>query len=158
MSPLEKEQLDEIHQHAVEEYPNECCGIVVGNPDHNNDNVVYRCENIQNKLHEKNPENFTRDARTAYNISALELQRLLSEASSKGRVFKVLYHSHPEHDAYFSEEDTKMALFDGESPIYPGTQYWSFPCIVKKFGIKHYLTGIQKQKLSNENLYNQGIR
>ena len=59
MSPLEKEQLDEIHQHAVEEYPEECCGIVVGNPDHNNDNVVYRCENIQNKLHEKNPENFT---------------------------------------------------------------------------------------------------
>ncbi len=123
MPPLEKEQLDEIHRHAVEEYPNECCGIVVGHPDHNNDNVVHRCENIQNKLHEKDPENFTRDARTAYNISALELQKLLSEASSKGRIFKVLYHSHPEHDAYFSEEDTRMALFDGESPIYPGTQY-----------------------------------
>ena len=123
MSPLEKEQLDEIHRHAVEEYPHECCGIVVGDPDHNNDNVVYRCENIQNKLHEKDPENFTRDARTAYNISALELQNILSAAGSKGRVFKVLYHSHPEHDAYFSEEDTRMALFDGESPIYPGTQY-----------------------------------
>ena len=123
MSPLDKEQLDEIHLHAVEEYPYECCGIVVGNQDHNQDNVVYRCENIQNKLHEKDPENFTRDARTAYNISALELQKLLIEASSKGRVFKVLYHSHPEHDAYFSEEDTRMALFDGETPIYPGTQY-----------------------------------
>ena len=123
MSPLEKEQLDQINLHAVEEYPYECCGIVVGNPDDNRDNVVYRCENIQNKLHEKDPENFTRDARTAYNISALELQKLLSEASSKGWVFKVLYHSHPEHDAYFSEEDTRMALFDGETPIYPGTQY-----------------------------------
>ena len=123
MSPLEKEQLDQIHLHAVEEYPYECCGIVVGNPDDNRDNVVYRCENIQNKLHKKDPQNFTRDARTAYNISALELQKLLSEASSKGRVFKVLYHSHPEHDAYFSEEDTRMALFDGETPIYPGTQY-----------------------------------
>ncbi|MEK9629709.1 MAG: M67 family metallopeptidase [Nitrospinota bacterium] len=123
MSPLEKEQIEEIHRHAEEEYPYECCGIVVGNPDHNDDNVVHRCENIQNKLHEKDPQTFTRDARTAYNISALELQRLLSEASSKGRVFKVLYHSHPEHDAYFSEEDTRMALFDGETPIYPGTQY-----------------------------------
>ena len=123
MYPLEKEQLDEINRHAVEEYPNECCGIVVGDPDHNKDNVVHRCENIQNKLHEKDPENFTRDACTAYNISALELQKLLSAASSKGWVFKVLYHSHPEHDAYFSEEDTRMALFDGESPIYPGTQY-----------------------------------
>ena len=123
MSPLEKQQLDQIHLHAVEEYPYECCGIVVGNPDDNQDNVVYRCENIQNKLHEKDPENFTRDARTAYNISALELQKLLSEASSKGWVFKVLYHSHPEHDAYFSQEDTRMALFDEETPIYPGTQY-----------------------------------
>jgi [CysO sulfur-carrier protein]-S-L-cysteine hydrolase len=123
MTPLDKEQLDEIHRHAVEEYPYECCGIVVGDPSHNDDNVVHRCENIQNKLHEKDPENFTRDSRTAYNISALVLQKILSEASSKGRVFKVLYHSHPEHDAYFSEEDTRMALFDGESPIYPGTQY-----------------------------------
>ena len=123
MNPLEKEQLDEIHRHAVEEYPYECCGIVVGDPGHNDDNVVHRCENIQNKLHEKDPENFTRDSRTAYNISALVLQKILSEASSKGWVFKVLYHSHPEHDAYFSEEDTRMALFDGESPIYPGTQY-----------------------------------
>ncbi|MBT5472631.1 MAG: hypothetical protein HOK41_18660 [Nitrospina sp.] len=123
MSPLEKEQLDEIHLHAVEEHPFECCGIVVGNPEHNHDNIVYRCKNIQNKLHEKFPEQYTRDARTAYNIEALELQKLLSEASSKGRVFKVLYHSHPEHDAYFSEEDSRMALFDGEAPIYPGTQY-----------------------------------
>ena len=123
MSPLEKQQLNQIHLHAVEEYPYECCGIVVGNSDDNRDNVVYRCENIQNKLHEKDPENFTRDARTAYNISALELQKLLSEASSKGWVFKVLYHSHPEHDAYFSEEDTRMALFDGETPIQPGTQF-----------------------------------
>jgi proteasome lid subunit RPN8/RPN11 len=38
-------------------------------------------------------------------------------------IFKVLYHSHPEHDAYFSEEDTRMALFDGETPIYPETSY-----------------------------------
>ena len=123
MFPLAQEQLDEIHHRAVEEYPFECCGIVVGKADHNNENIVYRCANIQNKLHEKDPKTYIRDARTAYNISALELQKLLIEASSKGLIFKVLYHSHPEHDAYFSEEDTRMALFDGESPIYPGTQY-----------------------------------
>ena len=70
---------------------------MVGHPNNNEEDVVYRCENIQNKLHEKDPENFTRDARTAYNISALELQKLLSKASSEGWVFKVLYHSHPEH-------------------------------------------------------------
>ena len=120
---LVKEHLDEIHRHAVEEYPFECCGIVVGKPGHDEDNIVYRCKNIQNKLHEKDPENYVRDARTAYNISALELQKLLSTADSQGMIFKVLYHSHPEHDAYFSEEDTRMALFDGEAPIYPNTSY-----------------------------------
>lgn len=123
MFPIAQEHLEEIHRHAIEEYPFECCGIVVGKADHNNENIVYRCTNIQNKLHEKDPEIYIRDARTAYNISALELQKLLSEASSKGLIFKVLYHSHPEHDAYFSEEDTRMALFDGETPIYPDTSY-----------------------------------
>jgi [CysO sulfur-carrier protein]-S-L-cysteine hydrolase len=122
MYPLAKDQLDEIHRHAVEEYPFECCGIVVGKPDQNDENIVYRCTNIQNKLHEKDPENYVRDARTAYNVSALELQKLLSAAGSKGLIFKVLYHSHPEHDAYFSEEDSRMALFDGE-PIYPEASY-----------------------------------
>lgn len=123
MSPLAQEQLDEIQRHAVEEYPFECCGIVVGKPDNNDENIVHRCTNIQNKLHEKDPETYTRDARTAYNVSALEMQKLLSDAGSKGLIFKVLYHSHPEHDAYFSEEDTRMALFDGENPIYPDTSY-----------------------------------
>lgn len=122
MYPLAKDQLDEIHRHAVEEYPFECCGIVVGKPDQNDENIVYRCTNIQNKLHEKDPENYVRDARTAYNVSALELQKLLSAAGSKGLIFKVLYHSHPEHDAYFSEEDSRMALFDGE-PVYPEASY-----------------------------------
>ena len=123
MFPLVKEQLDDIHRHAVEEYPFECCGIVIGKVGQNDQDILFRCTNIQNKLHEKDPENYVRDARTAYNVSALELQKLLSEASSKGLIFKVLYHSHPEHDAYFSEEDTRMALFDGETPIYPNTSY-----------------------------------
>jgi [CysO sulfur-carrier protein]-S-L-cysteine hydrolase len=131
MYPLAKDQLDEIHRHAVEEYPFECCGIVVGKPDQNDENIVYRCTNIQNKLHEKDPENYVRDARTAYNVSALELQKLLSAASSKGLIFKVLYHSHPEHDAYFSEEDSRMALFDGE-PIYPEASYFVVSVYDKK--------------------------
>ena len=35
---------------------------------------------------------------------------------------------------------------------------WLFPCTVEKFGIKHFLDGTRKQKLSNETLYNKGIR
>ena len=122
MSPLEKKQLDEIHQHAVEEYPFECCGIVVGHPNHNEEDVVYRCENIQNKLHEMDPETYTRDAKTAYNIDPQELLKVFSEIESKRMMLKAFYHSHPDHDAYFSDEDKKMALFDGE-PTYPNAKH-----------------------------------
>lgn len=31
----------------------------------------------------------------------------------------MFYHSHPEHDAYFSDEDKKMALSDLGEPWYP---------------------------------------
>jgi proteasome lid subunit RPN8/RPN11 len=37
-------------------------------------------------------------------------------------ILKTFYHSHPDHDAYFSDEDKKMALFDGE-PTYPDAKH-----------------------------------
>ncbi len=122
MFPLAKDQLDEIHRHAVEEYPFECCGIVIGKAGHNDQDILFRCTNIQNKLHEMDPETFVRDARTAYNIDPKELMKILKEVDSKQLPIKVFYHSHPEHDAYFSEEDSRMALFDGE-PVYPEANY-----------------------------------
>jgi proteasome lid subunit RPN8/RPN11 len=48
--------------------------------------------------------------------------KILKEVESKQLPIKVFYHSHPEHDAYFSEEDSRMALFDGE-PTYPEASY-----------------------------------
>ncbi len=122
MLPLAKEQLDKIHRHAVEEYPFECCGIVIGKVGYCDQDALFQCTNIQNKLHAKDPEIFARDARTAYNIDPVELMSILKEVESKQLPIKVFYHSHPEHDAYFSEEDSRMALFDGE-PIYPGANY-----------------------------------
>ena len=122
MFPLTEEQLDEIHRHAVGEYPFECCGIVIGKVGYNDQDIIFRCTNIQNKLHEKDPKTFVRDALTAYNIDPKELMKILKEVESKQLPIKVFYHSHPEHDAYFSEEDSRMALFDGE-PTYPEASY-----------------------------------
>ena len=122
MYPLAKEQLDEIYRHAVEEYPFECCGIVIGKVGHCDQDILFQCTNIQNKLHEKDPEIFVRDACTAYNIDPKELINILKEVESKRLPIKVFYHSHPDHDAYFSEEDSRMALFD-RKPIYPEASY-----------------------------------
>ena len=122
MIPIAKEQLEAIHRHAMDEYPFEACGIVIGEVGHNDQDILFHCTNIQNKLHERDPETFVRDARTAYNIDPKELMGILRESESKQLPIKVFYHSHPEHDAYFSEEDSRMALFDGD-PLYPQASY-----------------------------------
>ena len=85
-------------------------------------NHLQKPEQLQNELHKKDPGMFRRDARTAYYIDPKELMDILKQVELLGMVFKVFYHSHPEHDAYFSEEDRQMALFDGE-PLYPHASY-----------------------------------
>jgi proteasome lid subunit RPN8/RPN11 len=122
MFQLSKDKLDEVRQHALAEYPCECCGIIIGFPETTEKDILFRCTNIQNKLHAMDPKVHPRDARTAYNIDPRELMKVLKEAEAKRMSIKAFYHSHPDHDAYFSEEDRKMAMFD-EEPTYPGTTY-----------------------------------
>ena len=122
MFPLSKDKLDKVRQHALAEYPCECCGIIIGFPGTTEKGILFRCTNIQDKLHAMDPETHPRDARTAYNIDPRELMKILKEAEAKRMSIKAFYHSHPDHDAYFSEEDLKMAMFDGE-PTYPDAAY-----------------------------------
>ena len=118
MFQLSKDNLDKVRQHALAEYPCECCGIIIGFPETTEKDILFRCTNIQDKLHAMDPETHPRDARTAYNIDPRELMKILKEAEAKRMSIKAFYHSHPDHDAYFSEEDRKMAMFD-EEPTYP---------------------------------------
>lgn len=122
MIDLADDTLAEAREHALAEYPNECCGIVIGKPDDPKNDIVFQCTNIQNQLHEQDPENFPRDARTAYFIDPRELLGIMKKAAEQDLAIKLFYHSHPEHDAYFSEEDKLMALFDNE-PTYPDARY-----------------------------------
>ena len=122
MIPLSQENLAEIRKHSLEEYPYECCGIVIGFAESKEDDILFRCTNIQNRLHKMDPGAYPRDAKTAYNIESRELVEIFNQVQSKGMMLKTFYHSHPDHDAYFSDEDKKMALFDGE-PTYPGAKY-----------------------------------
>jgi len=109
--------LEAIDRHAAESYPNECCGAVLVDDD---GEVVRPITNIQDRLHAENPEKHPRDARTAYFMDPKELYAVLREAEE--RPLRVLYHSHPDHDAYFSAEDKARALAWDE-PAYPGAFY-----------------------------------
>lgn len=108
---LPRAVLDELYAHARAGYPEEVCGLIVAGEE------VRRCENRQNALHAEDPAAFPRDARTAYNLGAKDLFFLDKSLRSERKV-DVIYHSHVEVGAYFSDEDVRAAAPDGEL-LYP---------------------------------------
>lgn len=112
---LHRDIIEKIYTHALEEYPYECCGIVTGLVDRQ---TVHVCRNIQNQLHAQDPVRYPRDARTAYFIERAEFNGIVASAGARGEKVIALYHSHPEHDAYFSEDDLAAQTVFGE-PEFP---------------------------------------
>ncbi|MGH7927795.1 MAG: Mov34/MPN/PAD-1 family protein [Candidatus Binatia bacterium] len=113
---LSAKTLEKISHHAQETYPEECCGVIFAN------GVVERARglsNIQNKLHALDPITYPRTAVIAYAMDPKELEQAMAEAESAGARLKAFYHSHPNHDAYFSDEDKAFASPFGE-PTFPG--------------------------------------
>ncbi len=88
-----------IQAQAEREYPYECCGFVIGDP---NGEEVRPIANIQNEKHAANPAAYPRDARTAYLMDPRAQLAVLNEIDRRGLQLRVVYHSHPDHDAYFS--------------------------------------------------------
>jgi proteasome lid subunit RPN8/RPN11 len=110
-SELARAVLDEIYAHARAGYPEEVCGLVIGR------DQVRRCENRQNALHAEDKKTFPRDARTAYNLGPKDLL-FLARSLDTARPVTVIYHSHVDVGAYFSDEDARAAAPDGEL-LYP---------------------------------------
>jgi [CysO sulfur-carrier protein]-S-L-cysteine hydrolase len=112
---LTQEAWNEISRHAQETFPEECCGVVLstGGLDY-----IHRLKNIQNKLHALDPLTYPRTAAIAYAMDPLELELVIAQGDARGQKLKAFYHSHPEHDAYFSDEDKAFASPFGE-PTYP---------------------------------------
>jgi [CysO sulfur-carrier protein]-S-L-cysteine hydrolase len=118
---LRRDNFAAIKAQAEREYPYECCGFVIGN-----DAVeeVRPIPNIQNEKHAVDPVAHPRDARTAYLMEPRALLAVQTEADRRALELKLVYHSHPDHDAYFSPTDRQQACaFDPGEPDYPGTSY-----------------------------------
>lgn len=112
-----------IRAQAERDYPNETCGILIGpKSDQKKIQEIYPCRNVQDEYHAQDPVSFPRTARTAYFIEPRELLRIQREAREKGCEMRVIYHSHTDAGAYFSEEDQRIALSE-EEPAYPGVSY-----------------------------------
>ncbi|KPK34840.1 MAG: hypothetical protein AMK70_06570 [Nitrospira bacterium SG8_35_1] len=112
---LQRNVLERIYEHALREYPDECCGIVTGT---SRKQLIHLFENIQNRMHAEDPARFPRDARTAYFIDRGVFDKVIASADSQGEDVIALYHSHTEHEAYFSEDDVAAQTVFGE-PEFP---------------------------------------
>ena len=115
---LTANELDAIRRQAVEEYPHECCGVILSR---GAERRFFRCRNAQNEKHAEDPHKHPRDARTAYYIhddDRFAMVRLEREGFGPA----VIYHSHIDAGAYFSETDKRQASFD-DQPHYPDAIY-----------------------------------
>jgi proteasome lid subunit RPN8/RPN11 len=115
---LTPEELESVRAQAVQEYPFESCGVIMSR---GGERRLLRCRNAQNELHARDPQRYPRDARTAYYIDPKDLLRI-GDLERQGFGVAVIYHSHIDAGAYFSETDRRQALVDGQ-PTYPGTTY-----------------------------------
>lgn len=117
-----QETLDQIAKHAADHYPDEACGFLIGPKGQEAVTEFLPCKNIYNDMHAKYPETYPRTAKTAYLIDPKEQQKVFDDAAKNDEEVKSIYHSHTDHDAYFSEEDRLVAAPWGE-PNYPGISY-----------------------------------
>ena len=105
--------LDELHRHAVECYPNECCGFVSGPAAEPLQlTAAVREVNEADKYHALDPVTFPRTARSYFKINELRATRAFEQGEKSGQPIKVIYHSHCDAGAYFSSEDAATFASD----------------------------------------------
>ena len=114
MSFLTKPLLERIYADAKASFPHEACGFIV---ERGGETEVVRVTNIQNQKHAENPEQFPRTAEIAYTMGQEAVPILVGHDRGE-LVIRAIYHSHPQHAAYFSAEDKKQATVWDE-PSYP---------------------------------------
>lgn len=103
MLTIRKQLVDQIIKHALEENPNECCGILTGNL--NNALNIYRISNTA-----KSPYRYLMDPQ--------EFLLVDLESEKHGHEFVAFYHSHTHSPAFPSDTDVRMALQSGYLHVY----------------------------------------
>jgi len=112
---IERSVLDEIERHAIECYPSESCGFVFGPADQAPLlDALQREENEADKYHQLDPATFPRTSNTYFKINELRAARTFEQGQKNGRPVKVIYHSHCDAGAYFSDEDAATFANGGQ--------------------------------------------
>ena len=102
MIELNRELSDQIRKHGEQEYPNECCGLLVGRFAETGFKTVVEIQSISNAREIKAKHN-------RFLIRPEDLLRGERYARSKGLDVIGFYHSHPDHPAIPSHYDLEHA-------------------------------------------------
>ena len=98
--------LARIVEHATEQYPSECCGFISGPASAPAELRSHHPEaNEADKYHKLDPIRFPRTSAMYFKINELRASRAFEDGAAAGEPIKVIYHSHCDAGAYFSEED-----------------------------------------------------
>jgi proteasome lid subunit RPN8/RPN11 len=109
MLKITNKEYTAVRQHGEETYPNECCGVLLGQMEDDGTRVVTsaaRCGNTRSD----SPQN-------RYRIDPKELVRIQREGRERGEDIIGFYHSHPDHPAEWSPTDLAEAHWFGCSYV-----------------------------------------
>ncbi len=115
--------LQSCYEHGASTYPEEACGVLSG-PEAEAGLLAdfFPMENTLVKLHAEDPARYPRTPREGYVLDPAAFMKLEKALAAEGKKIRVIYHTHVDVGAYFSEEDVKQATWAGE-PIWPGMIY-----------------------------------
>lgn len=103
---IDREHLLAIYRQARAEFPNECCGFLLGRSP---DAELVQCTNVIDKYHQLDPQQYPRTAKNGYKLDFRDIRRL-DDSFGGERPATIIYHSHPRVGAYFSDEDAAAAV------------------------------------------------
>ncbi|HTD22136.1 MAG TPA: M67 family metallopeptidase [Terriglobales bacterium] len=110
MLKVPEDIFQQIRRHGEETYPNECCGVLLGQVDLDQNarsvSLAIRCGNTR-----------TDSAHNRYHIDPKELIAAQKTARQRGEDIVGFYHSHPDHPAQWSPTDFAEAHWIGCSYV-----------------------------------------
>jgi len=113
------EPLRQIVRHAEATWPAECCGLLLADA-----SGALRFEAIRNIAGTADGAATSgRSQRDGYVMDPKALLDALETVEQTGGRLWAIVHSHPDVDAYFSNEDKNMALGGEDAPLWPGVRY-----------------------------------
>ena len=84
--------------HVNEDFPLECCGILGGKDKDNEITNSYRIKNID-------------ESKVTYLMDPREQIKVFKDMRTNEVELKAIYHSHPNHPAYPSQTDVRLAYY-----------------------------------------------